>query len=386
MTSFAHNSGMYRPVPDKSVDIRKVLPPKILLLGVNDNGFYFEETEDFNLTGKIYGDVESIAGRMMNTYKSRPNNTGVLLTGDKGCGKTLLAKFLAGKCISEGMPCIIVNKPFAGDPFNQLMQSITQPCMILMDEFEKVYPAEAQEAILTLLDGVFPTKKMFVFTCNDRFKVNSHMNNRPGRIFYSIEYKGLGSQFIKEYCDDNLKDKTQTDSILRISTMFLSFNFDILKALIEEMNRYGETAAQALVMLNAKPDMTHSTHYTVRAYLEDGTSVHCYPSRIAGNPLQVAGNLQLTLSVPKEIVVEDKSTVPAKKGVLETLVDESSLHEEGSDEGEDDDKYVEVELDFSPENLVKVDPNKGVYTFEKDGFHVTYSQVILETSDPYRYL
>ena len=61
----------------------------------------------------------------------------------------------------------------------------------IIDEFEKIFSGEKQQHILTLLDGVFSTHKLFLLTCNDKWKIDSHMRNRPGRIYYMIEFEGL---------------------------------------------------------------------------------------------------------------------------------------------------------------------------------------------------
>ena len=171
-----------------------------------------------------------------------------------GSGKTLLAKTLSILAAEQGIPTVVINEPYAGDNFNKFMQDIEQPCIILFDEFEKVYNNEAQEHALTLLDGVFPSKKLFVITCNDKWRVNEHMRNRPGRIYYMLDFSGLDSAFIAEYCDDNLKNNVHTQKVVEIAALFEQFNFDMLKALIEEMNRYDETPQEALRMLNAKPE------------------------------------------------------------------------------------------------------------------------------------
>jgi len=89
---------------------------------------------------------------------------------------------------------------------------------------------------------------------NNTFKVNSHMLNRPGRIFYHIRYRGLEQAAVREYCADNLKDPTQLDGLLEVAGTLDSFNFDMLKALVEEMNRYSETAKQSAQMLNMRPE------------------------------------------------------------------------------------------------------------------------------------
>ena len=117
--------------------------------------------------------------------------------------------------------------------------------------------------MLTLLDGVYPTKKLFVLTCNDKWRVNQHMRNRPGRIFYMLEFHGLDEEFVIEYCHDNLDNIAHIDGVLTVSGLFHEFNFDMLKALVEEMNRYKETAQEAMKMLNTKPEFGDGGTYKV---------------------------------------------------------------------------------------------------------------------------
>ena len=186
-----------------------------------------------------------------------------MLTGEKGSGKTLLSKSISELARTQGIPTIVINQPWCGEGFNAFMQMIEQPTIVLFDEFEKVYDRDDQEKMLTLLDGVYPSKKLFILTCNDRWRVDQHMRNRPGRIFYMLDFKGLEQDFIVEYCNDNLNAKEHIETICRIACLFGQFNFDMLKAMVEEMNRYGETPQEVLKLLNAKPEFSDESRYTV---------------------------------------------------------------------------------------------------------------------------
>jgi len=264
MSYFIKSGNTFKVADHASLDIRNELPAGNYVVKQDQFGnFFLEQVDSFEFKSKKYGDNDKNRDRIFNTFMDRTASTGVMLTGEKGSGKTLLSKTLSIKCAEQGIPTILVNQPWRGEGFNSLLQDIEQPCMVLFDEFEKVYSSDEQEEMLTLLDGVFPSKKLFVMTCNNKWRVDQHMRNRPGRIFYMLDFKGLDADFIAEYCADNLKNKDNTDGVLTIGSLFAEFNFDMLKALVEEMNRYGETAQEAMKMLNAKPEFDEGSKYKV---------------------------------------------------------------------------------------------------------------------------
>jgi hypothetical protein len=265
MAYFLKSGNTFTVSSREALDLHEQLPAGNYVIKKNEmtGALYLEQIDGFEIKGKVYGDTVRMSNRVLDTFKDRPTSTGILLTGEKGSGKTLLAKMISYQASQQGIPTIVINAAWHGDKFNAFMQSIDQPCVVLFDEFEKVYDRDEQTAILTLLDGVFPSKKLFILTCNDKWRIDSHMRNRPGRIFYMVDYKGLDNDFIVEYCEDNLHDRTHINAICKIAAMFDQFNFDMLKALIEEMNRYGETPQQALRMLNAKPEFSDESRYEV---------------------------------------------------------------------------------------------------------------------------
>lgn len=272
------------------------------------------------------------------------NESHLFLTNDfTVTHNTLLAKRISNKLLSADIATLVINESLYGEKFNQFIQSIDQPCVIIFDEFEKVYKREEQTHILTLLDGVFSTKKLFILTTNDPYRIDEHMQNRPGRLFYNINYVGLSVNFIRDYCEDSLNNKTYIDEICKLSSLFASFNFDILKALVEEMNRYGESPQDALKMLNAQPEDTRSNKFNV-SIVVDGVQIPEYDiyndSETTGNPLAPAG-INTGYKNPKF---------------------------------DDDEQPYYIYVNVLPQHLTTVDYVAGVFVFVKDNVTVTLTR------------
>jgi hypothetical protein len=301
VTNFIRSGNTYTVYPSDSLDVRTSLPAGNYVLKKDMmKGFFLEDSSDFTSPSKVYGDCLKNVERILNTFNSRSSNTGVLLSGEKGSGKTLLARQIA---ITSNLPVIIINTSYCGDHFNSFLSSITQPCVIFLDEFEKVYSREEQEQVLTLFDGTFQSKKLFLLTCNDKWRIDGHMRNRPGRIFYFMEFGGLEEKFIREYCEDRLADKSYTDKIVDFSRLFTTFNFDVLVALVEECNRYGGDLEAMVEIMNAKPEYSGKSNYTVSSVTFGGIaapSASVKRNKITFIPSQQEFNARVRFVCPDE--------------------------------------------------------------------------------------
>ncbi len=264
------------PTSNEELALQERLPAGTYSVGHSKlRGYYLERIADFEVPGKLYGDVNRQATRILSTFLARPAGTGVLLSGQKGAGKTMLTKRLAQlAAVEHGVPTVVVNEDFHGDEFNAFIGGMNQPVVILIDEFEKLYDRETQPQLLTLFDGLYNSKKLFLLTCNDRHRVDTHMINRPGRLYYALDFAGLSAEFIGEYCADKLKNQANTRGVQTVAAFFDSFSFDMLQALVEEMNRYGETASQAMTMLNMRPQNEDDGVYEVQG-LRHGMPLVC---------------------------------------------------------------------------------------------------------------
>lgn len=201
-------------------------------------GFFLVRRDDIQVTGKVYGNSRDRAEKIFKTFQRRSKNnknTGVLLSGDKGSGKTFVWKMTAEMCIAAEIPVILISSAYAGGAFLSFMASIKQPVAVMFDEFEKVYKeVDAQESLLPLFDGVGHDNKLFMFTVNG-MNVSEFLLNRPSRVFYHYKYSKIDVSFVREYCKDMGVSDLVLEKMEAAWALSSTFSFDILQSLVEEI-------------------------------------------------------------------------------------------------------------------------------------------------------
>jgi hypothetical protein len=320
----------FAPSPDNMLPH---LPKGVYKIVSTPDGYVFVRQEPFKKITKVYGNHGTMAKRIYCSFKDRENNTGVLLAGTKGSGKSYLGRLLSQEAADEGLPTIIITEPLSGETLRGMLSHLDQRVVILIDEFEKVYDdTKSQLTFLSLLDGLSTTKHLFILTVNDVSKVDQHMKNRPGRLYYLLEFNGLEEDFIREYCEAKLDNKEHIEELLELTSLFDEFNFDMLSSLVEEMNRFKESALDAVRYLNIAAEGNLRGRYNATVVTLEGVRVN-NSGYWEGNPVKPQGH---------------------------------PITYWGS--GEDDE---EVELNFGPDNLIEKSHADGIFRYQVDGFIIT---------------
>ena len=217
------------------------LPPKTYRVDYDPDTRTFSllEAHDFEIPEtKIYGQHLDKVKKVLNAMDKMNRNLGVILSGDKGIGKSLFSKCLGLKARKKGIPVILVNEYNEG--IANFLEEIEQTVMILFDEYDKIFNDKkynCQAEMLSLFDGVSAGKKLFVITCNEIQSLSQYLINRPGRFHYHFRFLYPTADEIRDYMEDKL-DKQYYDEIENVIafSVRMNLNYDCLRSIAFELN------------------------------------------------------------------------------------------------------------------------------------------------------
>lgn len=228
------------------------------------SGFYLEKHVDIEINeDKIYGVHLEKVDKVLSTFNIFKRSLGVILSGDKGIGKSLFAKLLSVRALDAGLPVIIIDEYMPG--IASFIESIEQDAMFLFDEFDKTFAEDnvnegisPQAAMLSLFDGLSQGKKLFVVTCNGIRELNEYLINRPGRFHYHFRFEYPSPSEVEEYLKDKLNEKfwSEIKNVVSFSKK-VDLNYDCLRAIAFELNRGVEfsIAIKDLNIINVKSEV-----------------------------------------------------------------------------------------------------------------------------------
>ena len=248
------------PVTYYNVDFHKMM------------GFYLTTRTDLAVTEpKIYGTLESKVSKTLRSYAQINRNFGVLLSGQKGIGKSLFVRMLAQHAIENNLPVLIVSEAIHG--IADFIASIEQDCVIVFDEFEKTFAEtddwNPQDEMLSLFDGIDGGHKLFVVTCNDVSKLSPYMINRPGRFHYHFTIGAPTQDEVREYLTDNVSSEyaSSIDDLVNLAGT-IDMPYDYLRAIAFELNQ-GYPLKEVMSDLNIT--RANKLRFDLKAITLDGT-------------------------------------------------------------------------------------------------------------------
>jgi len=243
---------------------KKLLPKNYLFNFDAESGTcWLEDLEDFKFPDKIYDVDKDLRDLVKKSFYAYSKNLGVLLTGNKGQGKSLTAKLLCKDM--EELPRIMFTKPVPTNVnFVKFLNNVKQDYILFVDEFEKLFSSNSsrdderkfhtQDSFLSFMDGVLTNdhKVLFLLTTND--SVSEFLINRPSRIKFLREYVELPEEIFNMIVDDKLENKEYKKD-LEDSISLLNLNIDLLISIINDINLFNKPFSEFASLYNYKFEM-----------------------------------------------------------------------------------------------------------------------------------
>lgn len=256
--SWLLQGGVARVTDESQISVVKDLPIGVYEVVYSLDGAKLVRSSISSCTEKVYGEAIEFANQIVESFERSPKtkNLGVLMSGAKGLGKTLTLKLVVDK-LKDTHPVVLVRDN--GPGLETILNSL-EGAVVVMDEFEKVFPdssnadadVHTQDSLLSILDGTAgKAGNLFIMTVNYLHMINDNLISRPGRIRYHYKFSNAKESVIREYCQDNLDDKTKIDDVVEYLLSTRGATMDVMAVVVSEVNRFPEkSVTDALKYIN----------------------------------------------------------------------------------------------------------------------------------------
>jgi len=268
------SGGQFR-LYDDSVQTFDRLPVATYTIGFSPmtGGYSLRQVESLSPGDEtVYGSHDERVQRIVRGYEAMNRSLGVILSGDKGMGKSLMIRMLAEQARDRlDLPTVLVqhSTPGLASFLDELGEAV-----VVFDEFEKVFASngddESQNQFLSLFDGLSTTKRLYVLSVNEVGRVNEYMLNRPGRFHYHMRFAYPEPETVATYLRDQVPGipEPQIDEVVDFSRKY-DVNFDHLRAIAFEL-RLGESFAEVIGDLNIKRAERSGSYVEARITWDSG--------------------------------------------------------------------------------------------------------------------
>lgn len=240
------------------------------------SGFSLRHVEDLNVGEQtIYGGRQSKVDKILRTWDATERSLGVMLSGDKGQGKSLFLRMLGAAALQHGLPVIRVTQNYPG--LAEFIDSLGES-LVVFDEFEKIFPngdpeegdVSAQTQFLSLFDGTSSVRRLYCVTVNKIHQVSDYLVNRPGRFHYHLRFDYPTVDDVRTYLTDKVPgiSEERLEAAAKFSQLAL-LNYDHLRAIAFEAAQNPDAPFSELINdLNIKSVDTPT--YLVETTYSDG--------------------------------------------------------------------------------------------------------------------
>lgn len=306
-------------------------------------GFSLQRVADLVVgTARVYGSREHKADKIFKSYRRSDRSLGVMLSGDKGQGKSLFLRMIAERALKERLPVILVTED--ADGIGEFLDTLDE-CIIVFDEFEKVFPSggsrshidglNRQNQFLSLFDGISSVKRIYCLTVNEISDVSTYLVNRPGRFHYHLRFDYPTPEEVREYLNDQAPNASEEE--VKNAALFsrrVQLNYDHLRAIAFELNDANALFADIVGDLNIKA--VEPSCYRVEARCADGSvyadeaMLNLHEKGNVGRTVEVRHkNRSLFISfVPNDLLFEEDGQIYVPTHKMDVLDEDEEIPEE----------------------------------------------------------
>lgn len=239
-------------------------------------GFSLVRIDDLTVGAeRVYGGRDKKVAKIFRSYARSERSLGVMLSGDKGIGKSLFLRMVAEAAREQQLPVVVVSEDHDG--VADFLDSLDE-CLIVFDEFEKTFPAgrhgrsdghNRQNQFLSLFDGLSSVKRIYCLSVNDIADVSTYLVNRPGRFHYHLRFDYPGPDEVRQYLADQAPsaDPEEIENVALFARR-ARLNYDHLRAIAFELQQPHALFSEIVEDLNIKA--IEPGTYRIEARFPDG--------------------------------------------------------------------------------------------------------------------